>query len=182
MSNSPSSPPQRPERTERFVQCLAESQNKLYGYIYSLLGDHARAADVLQESNLVLWRKNEEFKPDHAFLPWALAIARFQVLAHLRDHKRDRVLIDAELAEMISGEVEQQSAKWDEFQPALRQCLQTLTDTNRGLIRLRYFDGLPIAEVARVADRSVSSVKVALLRARRTLAKCVESRMATEAS
>ncbi|MDF1745393.1 MAG: sigma factor, partial [Gimesia sp.] len=45
------------DNTEQFVQQLTENQNRLYGYVYSLLGDHSRAEDVLQETNLVLWRK-----------------------------------------------------------------------------------------------------------------------------
>ena len=48
--------------TEHFIQSLTESQNRLYGYIYSLVGDHHAAADVLQECNLVLWRKFGEFR------------------------------------------------------------------------------------------------------------------------
>ena len=90
----------RTDKTEHFVQQLATHQNRLYGYVYSLLGDHSRAADVLQETNIVLWRKIDEFQTDKSFLPWAFAIARFQVLAHLRDHNRDRLLLDAELAEL----------------------------------------------------------------------------------
>ena len=54
----------QPDTTEQFVQQLAEHQSRLFGYVYSMLGDHSRAADVLQETNLVLWRKNAEFDPD----------------------------------------------------------------------------------------------------------------------
>ena len=48
--------------SEQFVQLLTENQNRIYGYIYSLLGNFERSADVLQETNLVLWRKNSEFR------------------------------------------------------------------------------------------------------------------------
>ena len=90
------------ENSEGFVRHLTENQTRLYGYVFSLLGDHARAADVVQETNLVLWRKIDEFQPEKPFLPWAYAIARFQVLAHLRDKSRDRLLLDEELAEVMS--------------------------------------------------------------------------------
>ena len=71
------------DKTEQFVQQLAENQNRLYGYVYSLVGDHAQAADVVQETNMVLWRKLDEFDPQRPFLPWAFTIGRFQVLAHI---------------------------------------------------------------------------------------------------
>ena len=168
------------DKTEHFVQLLAAHQNRLYGYVFSLLGDHSRAADVLQETNIVLWRKIDEFQTDKAFLPWAFAIARFQVLAHLRDKKRDRLLLDAELAEAISEESEHQAAKLDELRDALRPCLTTLTDGNRELVERRYFRGMSISDIAAEVDRTVSAVKVALLRSRRHLSDCIQRRMMAE--
>lgn len=168
------------DKTERFVQQLATHQNRLYGYIFSLLGDHSRAADVLQETNIVLWRKVDEFQSDNAFLPWAFAIARFQVLAHLRDKKRDRLLLDAELAEAISGEAERQADRFDEFRDALRPCLTTLTANNRDLVERRYFNSMSIADIAQEFDRTVSAVKVALLRSRRHLLACIQRRLVAE--
>ena len=167
-------------KQEQFVQQLTEHQNRLFGYIYSLLGDHSRAGDVLQETNLVLWRKIGEFESGAEFLPWAFAIARFQVLAHLRDHKRDRLLLDPELVESIGHEAEAQAGRIEEIQTALRACLQKLTPKNRQLVEQKYFRSMQIADLAAAVDQSVSAVKVALLRSRRQLAECVEKRLAGE--
>ncbi len=87
---------------EYFVQQITEHQDRMYGYIFSLLGDHSRASDVLQESNLVLWRKKAQFETGQPFLPWALAIAKFQVLAHVRDRARDRCVLDPKLVEQMA--------------------------------------------------------------------------------
>ena len=170
----------QPENSETFVQQLTENQTRLYGYVYSLLGDHSRTADVVQETNLVLWRKNHEFDRQQEFLPWAFAIARYQVMAHLRDHKRDRLLLDEELAETLSGEAERQSEQVDLVRTALRPCLQLLTPSNRELIEHRYVRAMPVAEVAAAVGRTVGSIKVALLRIRRQLNDCVQQRTATE--
>lgn len=169
------------DRTEHFVQQLAEHQNRMYGYVYSLLGDHTRTADVVQETNLVLWRKIDEFQQDKPFLPWAFAIARFQVLAHLRDKKRDRLLLDPELAETLCSDVEQQAEQFDEVREALRPCMQSLTARNADLINKRYLQSMSIAEISQAVDRSVGSIKVALLRIRRHLADCVQHRLTEEA-
>lgn len=165
---------------ESFVRQLTANQTRLYGYVYSLLGDHSRASDVVQETNLVLWRKLDEYDSRKPFLPWAFAIARFQVLAHLRDQKRDRLLLDADLAEAISAEAEQQAEQFERLRASLRPCLQQLTSTNRELIEYRYLQAMPVAEVAAKVNRTVGAIKVALLRIRRQLAECVEQRMAAE--
>ncbi|MEW4528291.1 MAG: sigma-70 family RNA polymerase sigma factor [Maioricimonas sp. JB045] len=166
--------------TEDFIRQLAEHQNRLYGYVYSLVGDHSRAADVVQETNLVLWRKIGEFDSDKPFLPWAFAIARFQVLAHLRDRKRERMLLDESLVETLSAEAGQQATQIDSLREALRQCLQRLQPDHRDLIERRYYRSMSVADVANALDRTVSAVKVALLRVRRQLAGCVQKRLAAE--
>ena len=168
--------------SEAFIQHLTEHQTRLYGYVYSLLGDHNRASDVVQETNLLLWRKMGEFDPAKPFLPWAFAIARFQVLAHLRDHQRDRMLLDSELAETMSAAVEQQAETIESARAALRQCMQSLTPANRELVEQRYYRATPLTEVAEKVDRTVGAIKVALLRIRRRLAECVQHRMAADAS
>ncbi len=171
-----------PDKTEHFVQRLAEHQNRLYGYVFSLLGDHSRAADVLQETNMVLWRKIDTFQVDKPFLPWAFAIARFQVLAHVRDQKRDKLLLDAALAEAISQEAEKHAGQLDAWREALRPCLETLTSGNRELVEQRYMSSMSIADIAAAVDRSMSGVKVALMRSRRHLADCIQVRMAADDS
>lgn len=170
----------RPDATERFVQQLTECQSRLFGYIYSMLGDHSRAADVLQETNLVLWRKNSDFEPDRPILPWAFGIARLQVLAHLRDQKRDRCLLDAQLVESLADETEKQAGQLEAVRTALRQCIELLGMESRDLVQRRYFRSTPIREIAESVDRSASAVKVALLRARRQLADCVQKRIVAE--
>jgi len=114
---------------EAFVQQLTENQTRLYGYVYSLLGDHALASDIVQETNLVLWRKMDEFAPETPFLRWAFAIARFQVLTHLRDRRRDRLLLDADLIQAVSDEAEQQAEHLEAIRAALRPCIGSLTPT-----------------------------------------------------
>lgn len=168
------------DQIETFVKQLTAHQQRVYGYVYSLLGDHSRSSDVVQETNLVLWRKIGEFEPDRPFLPWAFAIARFQVLAHLRDQKRDRCLLDSDLVSTLTEQVQEQAAHFDGFREALRHCVQHLSDDHRELVECRYFRALPIAEIAAATHRTAGAVKVALVRVRRQLADCVQLRLKEE--
>ena len=165
------------EQTEFFVQHLTECQGRLFGYIYSMLGEHSRAMDVVQETNLVLWRKKDEFRSGAPFMPWALAIARFQVLAHVRDQGRDKCLLDSELVAALSEETEQQVDELETMRTALRKCMSDLPREKKGLLQLRYYHSMPIAEIADSLGRNVNAVKVALLRLRRGLADCMHRRM-----
>lgn len=63
---------------------------------------------------------------------------------------------------------------------ALRPCIELLTPANRELIERRYFRAMSVAEVAEAVNRTIGSIKVALLRTRRQLADCVPKRIAAE--
>ena len=164
-------------QTEIFVQQLTECQGRLFGYIYSMLGEHSRAMDVVQETNLVLWRKKDEFRAGAAFMPWALAVARYQVLAHVRDQGRDKCLLDSELVLALSEEVEQQVDQLEIMRLALRKCMSDLPREKMDMLQLRYYRAMPIAGIAKSMGRKVEAVKVALLRLRRGLADCMHRRM-----
>jgi RNA polymerase sigma-70 factor (ECF subfamily) len=165
------------EQTEVFVQQLAECQGRMFGYIYSMLGEHSRAMDVVQETNLALWRKKDEFREGAPFMPWALAIARFQVLAHVRDQGRDKCLLDSELVAALSEEIEQQVDQLESMRIALRQCMSDLPREKIEMIKSRYYRSMTIAEIASAMGRQADAVKVALLRLRRALADCMHRKM-----
>lgn len=167
------------EQQQQFVVQLTEHQNRVYGYIFSMLGDHARAADVLQETNLILWKRSSEWTPGAPYLPWAFAVARFQVLAFLRDRKRERCLLDSELVEALSDDVATESTRLEETRDALRGCLTHLSEKNRELIQLRYYRGNSIGAIAEALKRSVEAIKVSLLRIRRSLHDCVTRQLAS---
>ncbi|WP_085979977.1 sigma-70 family RNA polymerase sigma factor [Rhodopirellula sallentina] len=164
-------------KTEQFVQHLTEHQTRLYGYVYSLLGNHSRASDVVQETNLVLWRKIDEFDPGKPFTPWAFGIARYQVLSNIRDHGRERLLVDSELAEQLSGVLEIEMERLDDYRVPLRTCLGRLDEENRALIHRRYFREQSIADIAESVGRTNGAVKVALTRVRQKLFKCVSQQL-----
>ena len=170
------------DSSEAFVRALTNNQNRIYGYIFSMLGDHHRAADVLQESNLVLWRKIDEFRPGSDFIPWAFAIARFQVMAHLRDKGRDRCILEPDLVELIGEELQDEAEGFEEMRVGLRACLAKLPEKSRSLIDSRYFGGRSINEIAAESQKTSEAIKVALLRIRRGLRDCVQHELGKERS
>lgn len=162
------------ERTERYVQQLASFQNKLYAYILMLLPNHAAAEDVLQETNLVLWRKLGEFVEGTDFASWAYRIAHYQVLAWFRDVRRDRLVFDPQLLNQLGAEAELLSGELDDRRLALRLCMNKLTDHERQLLRQRYDAGRSIKEIAAELGLSPGAVATTLYRIRNDLQQCIQ--------
>ena len=59
------------------VAALAENQSELYGYIFLRLGSDTDAKDVLQETNLYLWKNIIHLDSPEHLLPWAKTLAAF---------------------------------------------------------------------------------------------------------
>ena len=168
------------EQTERFVQQLTGCQTRLYAYILMLLPSHDDAADVLQETNLVLWRKADEFVDGTEFGAWACRVAHFQVLAWLRDARRDRHVFDPELLGSLAGEAETLSAQIDDRRRALRLCMMRLTQRERELLGRRYDLGRSIKEIAVEFGQSPGAVATSLYRIRNELLLCIQKNLGEE--
>lgn len=161
----------------RFVQLLTGEQLSLFRYITALIGDPDEAGNILQETNLVLWRKASEFKPDSNFGAWSRSVALWQVKAWLRDRGRDRHVFSFELVSQLA----ERPAVWTDIGPrrqALRGCVRSLREEERELLRQRYVADHSIREIAERFRKSPSAVKAGLFRVRRTLRLCVERRVA----
>lgn len=168
------------DKAEQFVQLLTENQNRIHAYVFSLIGDQGRAADVVQETNMVLWRKIKEFDASKPFLPWAFAFARMQVLSNVRNQQRDRLVLDEELIGLMSEDMETNAGQLDLIRQALRSCLGKLSTSNKRCVELRYFASQSIADVAQAMGKTASAIKVALLRSRNQLGECIQRQMAKE--
>jgi RNA polymerase sigma-70 factor (ECF subfamily) len=164
-------------RKERFVQLLTGHQSVLFAYLVALIGDVNEAHNVLQETNLVLWRRADDFSLGTDFGAWARRIAHYQVLAYRRDKRRDRHLFDEELLAQIA-ERPQPPGDDEARRLALRHCLAELPDNLRVLISQRYGSGGSIKDLTLRLGKSEGAVKVALSRVRQKLMVCIEKELA----
>jgi RNA polymerase sigma-70 factor (ECF subfamily) len=168
---------------DQFVMWITAAQRPLYAYIRTLIGPCAEVDDVLQEVNLVLWRKAAEYDGRGQFLTWACHIAYLQVLAQLKRRQRDKhVYFDeavlADLAEPLARHVESLEDRVE----ALRRCLQQLSPQHRRMITARYTAGGSVQKLALELGRSAGSVRVALHRIRALLLACMQRQLSTGAS
>jgi len=167
--------PQTPE--ENVVALITRHQLALYSYILSLMPDRSLADDVLQETNLVIWRKAAEYDAARPFMGWACGIARFQVLAARRDAARDRCVFHPELLELLATEDEPDLESTDAMNHALRDCLDELPVEKRDLILSRYHSGNSVAEMAGAKNLTPGALSVQLHRIRQMLESCVNGKL-----
>jgi len=160
---------------EHYVVLVTEAQPGLRSLIRSLLPREADANDVLQETNMVLWRKRDDYDHSKRFMPWACGIAANLVKVHLRkQYKQQWVPFDEELVSQIAAQAQLRSEHFDERLEVLNDCIRKLPEGQRRLVELRYTEGASVTAIANLAGRSVDAISMTLYRARQGLVKCVE--------
>lgn len=167
-------------QTPAFIEHLTGCQSGLYAFIATLLGGDGDAADVLQETNLVLWNKAADYDPRQPFLPWAYTFARFQVMAWRKKQSRSRLLLDDALVARVAEEMTLQEAASDRQLRALEFCLDKLRPGQRQLVDSRYADGVAVNQIAALTGRSENMVSASLYRIRKLLTDCVRTTLAME--
>jgi DNA-directed RNA polymerase specialized sigma24 family protein len=73
---------------QEFVSQLTASQGRMRAFIVTLMPGSPDVGDVLQETNLTLWKSQTRYRPGTNFLAWAFTIARLEVLHHRTRAKR----------------------------------------------------------------------------------------------
>ena len=163
---------------EQFVKLLTSEQMRLLYYITVIIGDPHAAENILQETNLTLWRKSAEFQRDSNFGAWARRVAYWQTQAYLRDHGRDRHLFSGDfVAELANRNV---TAGIDsDTRAALRTCLAKLRPDHVEMLRRRYEDGAATTEIAIELGKTAEAIRAMLMRIRKALQRCIEGALRT---
>lgn len=161
------------DRDAEFLRLMTEFQGRLFGYILSLLGDPDRANDVLQETNIVLWRDSKEFRPGSNFKAWAFRVAHFQVMAFRQKQIRDKLVFPDELLEAVAFGAREADESFDGRRERLAGCLEKLPAPQREMLRRRYAENHSLDAIGSDKGMKANAVTQALFRIRQALMQCV---------
>jgi RNA polymerase sigma-70 factor, ECF subfamily len=170
------------QHDEEFCRQLVDAQRGLFGYILRLLPDATDARDVLQETNAVILRKEQEFRPGADFNAWAAGIARRQVLAFRRDASRSRLVFSEQLLDQLAARHAPRIGDIDVMFEAMELCRARLSQSDQRLLESRYTDDVSVAEIASQTGRAPHAVSQSLYRIRVTLLECIQLVLAAQKS
>jgi RNA polymerase sigma-70 factor (ECF subfamily) len=170
------------ERNAAFVELLTQHQRKLFNYIYSLIPNVTDSDDLLQETNIVLWNKRQEYKLGTKFNAWACRIAYFKVQNFLRTNNHNHVYFDEELLSKISNFMIDHSEMHTVYSMLLIKCLENLSGASRQLLKLRYDGNCSIQEVAKKMGRSAAGIYNNLSQIRHKLWECIQHALMEDGS
>lgn len=163
-----------PRDTEELAALWTSAQRTVAAFIATLIPDFHEAEDVLQA---VAVRKYPEYDRGRPLLPWAIGIARNEVLGHRRRQATSKIRFSDELMHRIADGYQRLSADLGPVREALRECLQEVEGRSRQALELRYAEGLKPARVAEQMSLSVGAARMLLTRVRAAIRDCVQRRL-----
>jgi RNA polymerase sigma-70 factor (ECF subfamily) len=169
------------DRIELFVGLLGRHQARVHRFVLGLVPSPNDADDILQDTNLFLWREFHRFRPGTDFVAWACSVAFHEVLAWRKRRKRDRLVFTEEFLTAVRDELVGAADRLEERSAALARCVEQLPPHHRELIRLRYADGGGVEQIAAAVGRTAEAVYRMLGRIRQALHQCVTQTLTREA-
>ena len=164
--------------TESFVMLLTSVQCDLQTYIAYLVGNPDDAQDILQETNLVLWREAARYDAKRPFLAWAKTIAYYQVLTFFKKRSRDRLVFNEDMVLLLAEADAEHHTNMQERLLLLDFCLKKLTQMQKAVLKWRYYHDWPVRRIAKKYACSEAALSMLLTRTRRALAECIERSLA----
>jgi RNA polymerase sigma-70 factor (ECF subfamily) len=135
---------------------------RVYGLIRRVLRDPAQAEEVAQEVLVEVWRSAAQFDPERGSpTAWVFTIAHRRAVDRARSEQADTdrtMRIGAasmdtpfdSVADEVAGRLERQQ---------VRHCLDDLTELQREVVTLAYYQGHSYPRVAELLDAPLGTVK-----------------------
>ena len=161
---------------EAYREVVARYGDPLYGYIYSITGNHHLSEDVIGETYLRMVEKIDSYTFYGApFKAWLYKIAHNLAINALKRARHGAGDVALEHAITTADDPATTiDARLDAEE--LRQALTELTEEQQQVVLLRFVAGQSSGEVARTLDKTENAIKQMQFRALRSLGRLLAAR------
>ena len=152
----------------------------LLGQLQVMVGQPALAEEVLQDTMLAVWKGARTFRGGSRVRTWLLGIARRQARDRMR-RQRPTPMADSELALRPSPDPGPEAVAVERAEARrMVATLSTLTSQHREVLGLVFGADLSLAEVARVLEVPLGTVKSRLHAARAAVTRTMNEKEMNE--
>ena len=148
------------DKRERFAALVRLHGRSMFCAARTILDSDADAEDAVGEAILLAWQSFDRLKQEGAARSWILRIT--VNCAYGQRRKQGRVVYMEELPEAAgASSAREDSGVWE--------AVCRLKEDQRLVVMLYYYEGMPVADIARVLDLPQGTVKSRLSRGRERL-------------
>lgn len=153
----------------------------IYYYIYKIVKDEELAADLTQDTFVDILQKIGTLREPGAFVAWSRQVAYSRCTAYFRkrkellaDENEDGYSVFDTLAEDRREFIPDAALDLEELKAAIGAMCDALPEEQRAALLMRYYEELPVSQIAQIQGVSEGTVKSRLNYGRNALRKAVE--------
>lgn len=143
-----------------FRLLMASYSRPVYAYVRRLVVRHDDTEDVCQEVFIRVFRSWNKFKRESALSTWIYRIATREAVRFLHRQGNRVSMLDPSAEEVGRLEAPAYFDYDDALAVKFQRAIQTLTEKQRLVFNLRYYDELDYAEIGRILDCPENTLKV----------------------
>jgi RNA polymerase sigma factor (sigma-70 family) len=161
------------------VKQLANKIYRQYGqqlrqFIRQKVNNEQDVAEILQETMVAAWESRAQFRQQSAFFTWLCGIAKHEIADFYRKKKIKSLLFSRfpwleSLASQALGP--EQALLKRELSAKVWRAMGRLSEGYQQVLRLKYYHGLTVVEIAAKLNETVKAVESRLFRARKAFAE-----------
>jgi RNA polymerase sigma factor (sigma-70 family) len=154
-----------------FESLVDKYKNMVYTIAYRITNNNEEAEEVAQDTFVKAYHALAKFNGTSKFSSWIYRIAYNTGLDRIKKTKKDRLntSLDGIDQSNVAESNFESGLEQKELQKSVKECIQSLPESESIILTLFYYDDLKVEEIAKVVKLSVSNVKVKLFRARKKL-------------
>lgn len=150
----------RVHKERAFSELLDLYQERIYWHIRKMVYAHDDANDILQNTFIRVYRSIDKFEGKSSLMTWIFRIAYNESLRFLeREKKRRHQSMEDVSAYQLGKLKESEYFDGDELHERLLTIVEGLTEKQRRVFQMKYFDDLSFRQISEVLDVSESTLK-----------------------
>jgi RNA polymerase sigma-70 factor, ECF subfamily len=161
-----------------FSYLVDRHKDKAFNLAFRICGKREEAEEIAQDAFLKAFRSLREFRMRSSFSTWLFRIVYNTAISLVRARKKGTLSIEefpADAVDFLGINRNEEEAVDDYRNSLVNFALQKISDEERGLITLYYYNDLDTSGISRITGISKSNVKVRLFRARKKMAEIIRN-------
>ena len=147
-------------KNNAFKDLLNLYQERLYWHIRKIVITHDNASDVLQETFIRIFKGISNFKQNSSLHTWMYKIAYNESIRFLEKNKiKSSFSLEESNNAYLNNLKEDVYFNGDELQTKLHTILSQLTENQRRVFQMKYFDDLSFREISDILKISENTLK-----------------------
>jgi RNA polymerase sigma-70 factor (ECF subfamily) len=161
---------------------IKRHQSKIFGFIYSKVGDRDLSDDIFQDTFIKVIRtlKSNAYNEEGKFLPWVMRIAHNLIVDHFRRNKKMPLYRETEEFSIFSIMTDdamtiENKLISDQVARDLRQLVEELPADQKEVLMMRLYQDMSFKEISEATGVSINTalgrMRYALLNLRKVIDK-----------